>query len=205
MRGLEREDHRGDADAVVEVACREVRRRDLGEERRGELLRRRLAGAPRDRDDTSVDRFHPPLREVRAREATPRDQRVVDLDDARVLGEIEPPPLLDDDDARALLHGRGDERVTVVRLATERDEDAARHDGAAIAEHARGRLLRARAPMGDRPAGRERDLRKEEARAVRRDRRRHQVSFFFTPRRCASASLASTRSSNGRFSVPTIW
>ena len=123
-------------------------------------------------------------------------------------------PALDDEDARAALRRAVEEGVAVVRLAAERDEDAAwrRPRGCRSTTPTRRLASDARPRRGDRRRrSRARPRRARSALGSSRDRRRHgsspRVAGGVRSRRvdAASARRASTRSSKARFSVPTIW
>ena len=129
----------GQSDVIVQVPLVLHHREPCGQQRRDRLLRRRLAGAPGDRDDPRRDRGP-----HRVRQPLQRLERVVDLDEAgpqirtratsavgRVLlsrpgGPLQSgrpgKPSLDDRPNRAACEHVGDERMPVEPRATKRHE-----------------------------------------------------------------------------------
>ena len=177
MRVLEPAQRERHADVVVQVALRHEARAELGQDRAGHFLDRRLAVAAGDADDDAGERTAPGIRECGQ-----AGQRVGDDD----LRQRAIDRTTDDRAGGAELRGIGDEVVTVEAFARERDEQRARLQGTRVADDARKRRIGA---MQDAAAHLGEGCEVAADHAAPPDRQACTVS----------------RSLNARVSVPTIW
>ena len=177
MRGFEPAQRERHADVVVEVALRHETRTEVGQDRAGHFLDRRLAVAARDADHDAGERAAPGIRECGQ-----TDQRVGDDD----LRQRAIDRSADDRACGAALRRIGDEVVTVEAVARERDEQRTRLQCTRVADDARKRRIGA---MQDTAAHLGEGCEVAADHAAPPDRQACTVS----------------RSLNARVSVPTIW
>ena len=175
------------ADFVVEVALGLEGRSHRGEHLRDQLLGAGLSGRAGDADQFEIWQPAPPAG-GQASERAPRVRRREDRDALRPGARLGQRIRRDQDAGSATLHRLGDEVAAVEVVPAQGDEQATRHRLARVGE----RALEGTSGRGDLRASRPGGLLEREARSAHRE-----IS--------SSARLASARSSNGRFSLPTIW
>jgi hypothetical protein len=166
--------------SVLEAGCRHA------QDGCAHLLRRRLPVASRDGDQGALE-----SRSVARSQSPQGGRRVLHLHDGHIRGEVvrEGSSALDDEARSTAGEGAIEERVGVVLLAPDRDEQLARRDAPCINRHAVKRLvLRALS---------------EAASAPTHGVARAEGDLHASSRR-SSARRASTRSSKGKRSRPTI-